>query len=129
MQSKKIAVNKNEKQPEGVTIEVIEPENQLETDTLTWLLASYLREQKTAKRLKFELPDSFQLRYQAEGSFLLSTAPGRDTTSPYYAPPRPLAVLALQRVGRRFDVAYAVIDQQAFATAKTEEGDAKPAQA
>jgi len=116
MQTKKIKVNRTEQSPEGVEIEVVEPEGDLEVQTLAYLLEGHVRNAKAAGILKMDLPEAFVLKYQSEGSFLMMAAAGAGGGSPYYAPPRPVAVLAIQKAGNRFDLAYAELKQSAFST-------------
>ncbi|MCC6581130.1 MAG: hypothetical protein IT440_11885 [Phycisphaeraceae bacterium] len=123
MEIKTITVNKTQDRPEGVKLDVVVPQSPLETDLICYLLTGFLRQAQTAGRVKLDLPESFQIRYQSEGSYLVSTAPGSAHGTPYYAPPRPLAVVAVQRFGKRFDIAYANVSQSAFAARK---GSAEP---
>lgn len=129
METKKITVNKSPERPNGVEIEVVVPKDDLEIQVLSYLLEGFLRDAHTGGKLKVELPERYALSYQNEGSFLVSAAPGTGSNangSPYYSPARPLAIIAIQRFGRRFDLAYAEIKQAAFNTQKPAE-DAQPA--
>lgn len=131
METKKITVNKSPERPNGVEIEVVVPKDELEIQVLSYLLEGFLRDAHASGKLKMDLPDRSQLSYQNEGSFLVSSAPGTGSNangSPYYSPARPLAIVAIQRFGRRFDLAYAEIKQAAFNAAKPTE-DTQPAAA
>jgi len=127
MELKTITVNKSEKQPEGITIDVVVPQSQLEIQTLAYLLTGFVRDAEKAKRFNIKLPTAFSLQYQSEGSFLISTAPGPavSKTSSYYQPPKPLAVLAIQQVKNQFDLAYAEVQQSAFSTREQKESAIK----
>ena len=103
-------MNKSEESPDGVEIEVVEPENELEQNALAYLLAGYVRDAVGRGNFNVELPENFTINYQREGSFILIGGPASpDLTGPnptYYNPGKPVAVLAIQTVGNRFDVVY-----------------------
>lgn len=116
MKTTKIAVNKSEQQPEGIEIEVVEPENPLEERVLAYLLTGFVRDTKTRGVLKLDLPDQFRVGYEREGSFVLASGPsspdlGGDVHT-YYTPSKPLAVMAIHTVGDRLDVVYGQITPQ-----------------
>ena len=116
MKTIKISVNKSEQQPEGVEIEVVEPEGDLEARVLSYLLGGFVRDTKSRGVLKLELPDQFNVSYEREGSFVLSSGPATPNLSgevhTYYRPPQPLAVLAIHAVGGRLDVVYGQIGER-----------------
>ena len=122
MQIKTITVNKSEKNKDGVKIDVVVPASDVEIELLSFLMAGYIRDAATNGKCKVDLPDQYRITYQAEGSFLLTTEPGvtavKSGGNPYYTPPKPVAVVAIQRFGKRYDLAYAAINQEAFKTQK-----------
>ena len=126
MKTIKISVNKSEQQPEGIEIEVVEPENDLEKQVMSFLLSGFVRDTKNRGVLKLELPDQFNVSHEREGSFVLSSGPASPNLSgdvhTYYKPPQPLAVLAIHTVGGRLDVVYGQIggDRPAAAAAEAE---------
>ena len=110
MKTIKINVNKTEEQPEGIEIEVVEPDNDLEKRVLGFLLTGFVRDTKSRGVLKLDLPDNFAVSYEREGSFIVADGPrtpnlgGKVHT--YYTPSKPLAVMAIHSVGGRLDVVY-----------------------
>jgi hypothetical protein len=115
MKTIKVAVNKSEKQPDGVEIEVVEPESPLEQQTLGYLLNGFVRDASARGTFKLDLPESYTIAYQREGSFLLSTNPSgpnvRGSSATYYSPGKPLAVLAIHKLANRLDVVYGEISR------------------
>lgn len=107
MKTERITVNKTPDRPDGVKIELIQPETELEANLLTFLLPAKLREAKQAGRLQFVLPDKFHLEHKKDGTFVVSGILGQ---SQYYQPPRPLAIVGLHKVGAGFDIVHAAID-------------------
>ena len=128
MKTIKICVNKTEEQPEGIEIEVVEPENDLEKGVLGFLLTGFVRDSSSRGILKLELPAQFNVSYEREGSFLLNEGPSVPNLSgnvhTYYQPSKPLAVLAVHCVGGRLDVVYGEIAKRAPAEAAS---NAEPA--
>lgn len=127
MKIERITVNKTPQTPNGVNIELVQPESDLEAQVLTFLLPAKLREAKKAGRLQFVLPDKFHLEHKKDGTFVISGILGQ---SQYYQPPRPLAIVGLHKVGAGFDIVHAAIDldkvrkqqEQAANQAKKKEG-------
>jgi hypothetical protein len=115
MKTIKVAVNKSPERPDGVEIEVVEPEGQLEQQTLGYLLNGFVRDAAARGSFKLELPELFTIRYQREGSFLLETSPSgpnvKGSTATYYSPGKPLAVMAIHKLANRMDVVYGEIKQ------------------
>jgi hypothetical protein len=113
MKAIKVSVNKSEDNREGLEIQVVDPENELEQKTLAHLLLSYVRDAVARGTFKVDLPDDFTIQYQREGSFIMLSGPtSPDITGPsptYYSPGKPIAVLAIQNAGDRFDVVYGEI--------------------
>ncbi|HAI13724.1 MAG TPA: hypothetical protein DCM28_18605 [Phycisphaerales bacterium] len=130
MQIKTITVNKSEKNKEGVKIDVVVPASDVEIELLSFLMAGYIRDAATNGKFKVDLPDQYRITYQAEGSFLITTEPGvsaaKSGGNPFYTPPKPVAVVAIQRFGKRYDLAYAAINQEAFKTQKAPAPAAAP---
>jgi len=125
MKTTKVSVNKTADKPEGVEINVIEPEDVIEIQVLTYLLQGFVRDAKSRGTFKLELPESFSISYQREGSFLLTSGPQVPNTQgkvhTYYTPPKPLAVLAIHSRGKQLDVVYGEIGSR-----KPEEAAAAP---
>lgn len=128
MKTTKVAVNKSADRPDGIEIEVVEPENNLEQRVLSYLLTGYVHNARKGGSLKVDLPEQFTIEYQREGSFVLFAGPqgpkteGGQTT--YYQPQTPKAVLAIHAVGNRFDVVYGEVGkkpQQAAPTPQPQE--------
>ncbi len=115
MKTIKVAVNKSEERPDGVEIEVVEPEGTLEQQTLGYLLNGFVRDAASRGTFKLDLPEQYTIAYQREGSFLLSTSPSgpnvRGSSATYYSPGKPLAVLAIHKLANRLDVVYGEISQ------------------
>ena len=113
MKPTKVAVNKSAERPDGIEIEVIEPENNLEQRVLSYLLTGFVNNAKNQGNLRIDLPGSFTIEYQREGSFVLYGGPQTPSVSgsqaTYYQPQQPKAVLAIHAVGNRFDVVYGAV--------------------
>ena len=133
MKTIKIRVNKSEEQPDGIEIEVVEPENSLEERVLGFLLTGFVRDTRSRGILKLDLPEQFAVSYEREGSFILSQGPSSPNLAgqvhTYYSPSKPLAVLAIHAVGGRLDVVYGELGKRqagaaAPAASTTEAGDA-----
>ncbi len=107
MKTERITVNKTPERPEGVQIELVQPETELEANLLTFLLPAKLREAKQAGRLQFVLPEKFHLEHKKDGTFVVAGVLGE---AQYYQPPRPLAIVGLHKVGAAFDIIHAAID-------------------
>ena len=113
MKTAKIHVNKTEKNPDGLPIEIVQPENQLEERMLTFTLRQLLQTASKDNRLSFELPEGFQVMHQQEGSFLVTGFSGGEQAKEqgsYYQPPKPVAVVGLRTVGNNFDMIHAAVD-------------------
>lgn len=132
MKTETITVNKTEQNPNGVQIELVQPESKLEEGVLNYLLASFLRDAKKRERVPYALPDNFTVSHQGRGSFLVSAfavaQPGE--TPGYYQPPRPIAVIGVAMFGNRFDVIHAEINpeqmRQRMAAAQQQQQQAAP---
>ena len=131
MKTIKICVNKTEEQPEGIEIEVVEPDNDLEKGVLGFLLAGFVRDSSSRGILKLDLPEQFNVTYEREGSFLLNEGPSSPNLSgnvhTYYQPSKPLAVLAVHCVGGRLDVVYGEIARREPAADAQATGEADAA--
>lgn len=127
MKTIKVAVNKTPEHPEGVEIQVADPENDLEKGVLAYLLAGFVRDAKARGMFKADLPERFNIRYEREGSFVLATEPSGPSLSgnvhTYYTPARPLAVLAVHVAGNRLDVVYGEVGRKS-ATSEAPQADA-----
>lgn len=110
MKTDTIHVNKTPDNPQGIEVEIVQPETPLETGVMEYLLTAFVHQARSNKALPYELPESFQIQHQTAGSFAAIGAK-QDTANPYYQPPRPLAVLAVRKAGVGYDVIHAEIKQ------------------
>ena len=106
MKIDKITVNRSEQKPDGLEIEIVKPEGELQGRVLSYLLASHIREAKRAGNIPYELPDQFTVEHKGEGTFVVS---GNVGGGEYYHPPRPLAIVGIQTTGNRFEMIHAQI--------------------
>jgi hypothetical protein len=116
MKLDRIRINKSPQQPEGVEIELVKPENSTEENLLAFLLTSYIRDLKHDNRLPYDLPEKFGVRYQSEGTFILS---GYYDQSQYYEPPAPILIVGLQSRQGRFSLIHAPIQARSRGEQKT----------
>ncbi len=130
MKTAKVKVNKTEQNPEGVEIEIVQPESNLEGRVLAFLLTTAMHQAKSSNRIPYKLPNTFTVEHSAEGTFLVMGNPSpseRATPLPgggYYQPPRPLAIVGIRATGNRFDLVHAEL---APPGRKTEEARKEPA--
>lgn len=120
MKTDKISINKTAEQPDGMEIEIVQPENKLEEGALCFLMVGFLRDLKREDKVKYDLPERFRIEHRGNGTFVaFGQADGT-----YYEPPKPLAVLGLRHVNGRFDLIHAapVLRQQQAAPAPAAEG-------
>ena len=103
MKTDKISINKTVEQPDGVEIEIIQPENKMEEGVLSFLLTGFLRDLKRDGRVSYELPERFRIEHRGNGTFV---AFGQSDGT-YYEPPKPLAILGLRHANGRFDLIHA----------------------
>ena len=106
MKVEKITINKTSEQPDGVEIEIVKPEKELQGRVLSFLLASHLRELKNQGRIQYDLPEKFSVEHKGEGTFVISASVEEGG---YYQSPRPVAIVGIQSFGRRFDIIHAEI--------------------
>ncbi len=107
MKVQTISVNRTAEQPNGVQIEIVQPENDVQARLIAFLLPSILREAKQNKRLSFELPAEFSVNHQGEGTFVVKSAVN---TGGIYEPPKPIGMVGVRVVGKRFDLVHAPLD-------------------
>lgn len=112
MKTDKIQVNKTPQTPNGIEVEIVQPESPLEIGVMEYLLTAFVHQARSNKALPYELPDTFTIQHQAAGSFA-AVGTKADPANPYYQPPRPLAVLAVRKAGNAFDVIHAEVNQPA----------------
>jgi hypothetical protein len=112
MKTDKITVNKTPELPDGVDINIVQPEDDLQSGVLSYLLGSAIREADRNGKLNFELPERFNVRHRSDGTFVITTASGGD--SPLYEPPRPIAIIGIAAKGRRFDLIHAELKPENF---------------
>lgn len=104
MKLQKIAVNRSAERPEGVEIEIVQPESPLESRVLSFLLPGLVRDADRNGRMAFKVPDQFTIEHRGEGTFVLRRVGGEGG---FYELPRPMAVLGIRAVGHRFDLVHA----------------------
>ena len=129
MKIDKITVNKTDEQPDGVEIQIIKPEDDLQGRVLSYLLVSQIREARRAGKIPYELPDQFTVEHKGEGTFIVSGNVGQGE---YYHPARPLAIVGIQTRGNRFDMIHAQISTDNMTrpeTAQTPDAPDAPATA
>ena len=133
MKTDKIRVNRTNENPEGIEVDIVQPESPLETKVMEYLLTAFIQHARSSKGLPYDLPADLRVEHQTAGSFAAIGA--AKTDSPYYQPPRPLAVMALRQVANGFDVIHAEIKTpeappaQSAPAEKTETPAAPPAPA
>lgn len=116
MKTAKIKINKTKEQPEGVEIEIVQPDSNFEGRVLGSLLVNSLREAQRENRIPYKLPAQFHVEHRAEGTFVVMGTPSpKETANPlpgggYYQPPRPLAIVGIRAVGNRFDLIHASLN-------------------
>lgn len=108
MKTDRITVNKTGETPDGVEIEIIVPENELESGVLAYLLTTFMRDAQRAGRTVCQLPVDLTVDHQREGSFVVMGAKGGHNDGMYDLP-RPLAVAGIRRVIDRFEVIHAPV--------------------
>ncbi len=124
MKTDKIRINKNAENPEGVEVEIVQPETELEERVLSFALAGTLRELKRANLIQYDLPEQFKVEHRKDGTFLASAFP----ESGYYEPARPIAVLGLRNIGNRFDLIHAPVPARPAAQQQAAQPAAAPAE-
>src|SRR5438270_714311 len=113
MKTAKIKVNKTAAKPEGVEVEIVQPETAQESRVLGYLMTAAVREAKQNNRIPYKLPGSFAVEHRSEGTFVvMGTPPPPPNAAPlpgggYYQPPRPLAIVGLRTFGATFDLIHA----------------------
>ncbi len=104
MKTDKIKVNKTPQQPDGIEIELIQPENPMEERLLSFLIQPFLVNLKRENRIPYDLPARFEVQHRGSGTFL---ATGYFESGTYYEPPRPIAIVGLRVAGNGFDLIHA----------------------
>jgi hypothetical protein len=120
MRTVRITVNKTPQQPQGIELDLIEPEGTLESGVLAHLLGGYLQHASKTGQFALELPPRFTIEHKGQGSFVLFSAPEATRTADpqtgYYSPAKALAVVGLRSVGRQFELVYRDLRQAAPAS-------------
>ncbi len=129
MKTDKVRVNKTEQRPDGVELEIVVPENEFETQLLSFAIRGYMEVGRSAKKLPYELPAGYTIEHQSNGSFLIAGHVAKEE-NPYYQPPRPIAVVGVRRVPGGFDIIHADLapamkKQQQAQPAKADESQAQ----
>ena len=120
MKTAKIRVNKTEKTPEGVEIEIVQPESPLEIKVMGYLLTHAVKQAKNDNKISYKLPAQFSVDHRGEGTFIvMGTPPPPATAAPvrgggYYQPPQPLAIVGVRTAGTGFDLIHAELNLEAL---------------
>ena len=120
MKTAKIKVNKTEKTPDGVEIEIVQPEGALETKVMSYLLSHAVRQARGDNKITYKLPENFSVDPRGEGTFVvMGSPPPPPTASPvrgggYYQPPQPLAIVGVRTAGPGFDLIHAELNLEAL---------------
>lgn len=109
MKIEKITVNKTPEQPDGVEIDLVKPEDDLQGRVLSYLLTSAVREANRDGRINYELPDRITVEHRGEGTFVIT---GSRKESDFYEQPQPLAILGINSRGNRFELIHAELKPQ-----------------
>jgi hypothetical protein len=105
MKTEKIQVNKSADRPDGIEVEIVQPETPLEEQVICYLMIGLLRDLKQREAIPYDLPDGFRVQHRSAGTFVLV---GGGADSKYYEPPKPIAILGLRKVdARRLDLLHA----------------------
>jgi len=107
MKTETLTINKSADRPEGVEVEVVCPENELERGVLAHLLAGFLRDARGNDRITYQLPDDIRLEYTRDGSFVVMGRPADAPADGMYVSRQPVAIVGIARFGKRFDVIHA----------------------
>jgi hypothetical protein len=120
MKTAKIHVNKTPEKPEGVEIDIVQPETAFEGRVMSYLLTHAVLQAKHDNRIPYKLPAAFHVEHRGEGTFVvLGTPAPAPNAAPvpgggYYQPPRPLAIVGLRMVGQAFEVIHAELNPEAL---------------
>jgi hypothetical protein len=125
MKTSKLTINRTPQQPDGVEIDIVQPENPTEQHLLCFLLDGFLRHQVRSGRVVLDLPERFTIEYQGDGGFMVQSMPQANTSYPYYQPPATVTVLLIRQIGTRFDVIYSS-RQDPLAAAAAQGAKAEP---
>jgi len=109
------SVNKSDESPDGVEIQVVEAENDVESKLLCHLLRDHLKQLKDSGRLNLDLPKHFSVDYRDGGVFILTRDANSELatgTLEMYQIPRPFAVVLMHLTRGRFDLAYRAIENE-----------------
>lgn len=106
MKTTKVTVNRTPDRPQGVELDVIEPEGDLETELVCFMFAALLRDEIRLGRVKLTLPDDFRVEHRGQGAFMVTSLPRSSTTAPYYVPAQALALVLMRRRGQQFELVY-----------------------
>ena len=118
MKTQTLTINKTPERPDGMEVEVLAAETELEQQLLCYLLTLYVRDARSQGTLDLEVPDRFTVRYNAEGSLTLLGEPNTGDSA-YYTPAEPRAVFLIRPLGKRFEIGYAPLDAAARARRPT----------
>lgn len=99
-----IDVNKTAENPDGIKINIVEPQSPLEEKLLSHLLAGFLQNSKLSGNLQLDLPDAFRVEHTSKGSFLVTAL---SSEAGYYSQPTPIAIVAIRSIGNTFDLVSA----------------------
>jgi len=107
MKTEKITINKTPQQPDGVQIEIVVPQEDMEERLLSFLLVGFLRDLKQNNRIPYELPERFIVEHRGNGTFVAFTVPGGQ--GPFYEQRKPIAMFGIRTFSGRFDLVHAPV--------------------
>ena len=106
MKVEKITVNKTSDQPDGIGIQIIQPQSDIQERVLSFLLASAVREAKREGRITYDIPDQITIDHKGQGTFVISAM---SPDGGYYQPPQPVAIVGIRVAGNAFDLVHAEV--------------------
>lgn len=125
MKTEKITINRTPENPQGLEVELVQPENALEERMMCFLLEMFLSNLKRDNRVTYDIPPGGRVRHGRQGTFVLM---GQTGDTPYYEPPRPLVILGLRHFDGRFDLIHAPVPGAPSAQPQAAAGASRPAE-
>lgn len=122
MKTENVTINKTADRPEGVEVELVHPESELEQGVLAHLLAGFMRDAVASGRVDYNLPEDVRFEYTRNGSFVAMGRPADAPADGMYVPRQPVAIAGIARFGKRFDVIHAALANQPQAQPATARG-------
>lgn len=81
MKTQTVTINKTADRPEGVEVELVTPESDLEQRVLAHLLAGFMRDAPAQGRVDDALPEDVRYEYTRNGSFVAMGTPPDEAMS------------------------------------------------